>query len=466
MSDNFKKAYEFFVSKTGKEISQEEFKELLLKTLNRVSEYSLESVSGGAKGKNITSALLIALNIMLPSVAAEDSAFHGLSAYNEYIESPSTYVQKDSVVKYFTEAKISNVQEKVFKITNEYFQKYSNECPHICLLREISSLRYLDNQEQPTKIEKILDEAVKENDLPLQSFKLNEIRDIKQRYRSNPDIHPIYIFEVGGNVLNLHKTAMDEAIVQVASQYNSLESVNTDFSPVVNWFWDKTQGPMACLQALAATKHRESAAIQGKLPDIIKDLLDDCIVTSKELGGLIKSNVKITEKYPNLYKNGYFRPSVIEKENLSDLRKLSAHIKKNIGKLGFNSQWVKCEGSSKKQLQVFNAAPSFQGDHSWLRWDDKDDPRVVIYKEICENLVVEQYRSIAQVAAIKSCESGRQEELHIYQVGQGAFYNPPEIMSSVLKVIKDELEGFNVKVYLHSGRGGNSKDWKSIMMEI
>lgn len=220
---------------------------------------------------------------------------------------------------------------------------------------------------------------------------------------------------------------------------------------------------MACLQALAATKHRESAAIQGKLPDMIKDVLNNCTVSSGKSDGLVKNNLKITEKYPNLYRNGYFSPSTVGKESLFDLQTLSIYMKKNIGKLGFNSQWVKCEGSGKKQLQVFNAAPSFQGDRSWLKWDDKSDPRIIIYKEICKDLVIEQYRGIAQVAAIKSCESGKQEELHIYQIGQGAFYNPPEIMKSVFKVIRDELEGFNVKVYLHQGNSNTSNDWKSIM---
>lgn len=302
--------------------------------------------------------------------------------------------------------------------------------------------------------------------MPIQSFTLEEIRNIKQRYKPNPNIHPTYILEVGGNVLNLHKTAMDGAIVQVASQYNALESVNFDFSPVINWFWDKTQGPMVCLQALAATKHRESEAIQGKLPDMIEGLLDNCSVVSEKLGGLIKSNIKINKKYPDLYRNGYFTHSVIRKRNLSDLKGLSRHINENIGKIGFNSQWVKCEESGKKQLHVFNAALSFQGDESWLKWDDESDPRVTIYKEICKDLVVEQYRVIAHVAAIISCESGKQEELHIYQVGQGSFYNPPEILSLVFRVVRDELEGFNVKIYLQSGCGGKSRDWKSIMMKI
>lgn len=466
MNDNFKKAYKFFINKTDIKINEAEFKELLVNTLNKISEDSLENFSGGVKGKNFASALLVALNMILPNVAAgNNGTFNDLSVCGECVSSYGECGKKDSIVKYFTDSKISDAQERAFKITNEYFQKYSNKCPHISLLREISSYRYLDKTERPTKIEEILDNAVKQNDLPIRSFRLEEIKNIKQIYKPNPNMHPLYIVQTGGNVLDLHKTAADGAIVQVASQYNALESPNSDFSPVLNWFWDKTQGPMACLQALAAAKHRESAAIQGQLPDMIKDLLNNCMVSSEKLGGLIKNNLEITKKYPNLYRNGYFSPSAIGKENLSDLQDLSRYIKDNIGKLGFNSQWVKCEGSGKKQLQVFNAAPSFQGDRSWLKWGDKSDPRIIIYREICKDLVIEQYRSIAQVAAIKSCESGKQEELHIYQIGQGAFYNPPEIMKSVFKVIRDELEGFNVKVYLHQGNSYTSNDWKLIMEE-
>ena len=448
MNDNFKKAYKFFISKTDKKINETEFKELLVNTLNKISEDNLENFSGGVKGKNFASALLVALNMILPNVAAgNNGTFNDLSICGECVSNYGECGKKDSIVKYFTDSKISDAQERAFETTNEYFQKYSNKCPHIFLLHEVSSHRCLDKPGRPTKIE--------------------EIKNIKQIYKPNPNpnIHSLYIVQTGRNVLDLHKTAADGAIVQVASQYNALESPNSDFSPVLNWFWDKTQGSMVCLQALAAAKHRESAAIQGKLPDMIKDLLNNCMVSSGKLGGLIKNNLEITKKYPNLYRNGYFSPSAIGKENLSDLQDLSKYIKDNIGKLGFNSQWVKCEGSGKKQLQVFNAAPSFQGDRSWLKWGDKSDPRIIIYREICKDLVIEQYISITQVAAIKSCEGGKQEELHIYQIGQGAFYNPPEIMKSVFKVINDELEGFNVKVYLHQDNSCASNNWKLIMEE-
>lgn len=95
MNDNFKKAYEFFISKTNSKINEEEFKEFLVNALNKISEDSLENVYGGVKGKNIASALLIALNMILPNVSAENnSTFNDLSVNSECISSYDKYGEK------------------------------------------------------------------------------------------------------------------------------------------------------------------------------------------------------------------------------------------------------------------------------------------------------------------------------------------------------------------------------------
>lgn len=368
--------------------------------------------------------------------------------------------KENQVVSYFTEEKISDAQQQAYDITNEYYGKKDRHSPHFSMLPNISSNRGYDN---PTELEQILDDAVMNDDLPIESFTLDEIKNVKNSYTPNPGVQPEYEIVSGGyDAINLHKTAADGAIVQVASQYNCLESVSTDFSPVRNWYYDNTQGPMACLQAVAATKHREAAALQGKLPDAIKDLLDNCTVSPSWYSC---KSVSITDKYPFLYQNGYFQATEVGKNSLSDLRELANYIKDNKGQLGFNSQWVKCEGTGKKQLHVFNAAPSFQYDWD-LDWDDENDEYIQLYEEICKDLVAEQYRAIAQVAAIKSAASGKQVELHLCQVGQGAFYNTLKTMPEALKAVKEELEGFNVKVYLHEGYGGRARPWSVIMNSI
>ena len=370
--------------------------------------------------------------------------------------------KEKQVISYFTEEKISDAQQKAYDITNKYYGKTDRRSPHFSMLSNISSKRGYNN---PTELEKILDKAVMDDDLPIEAFTLDEIKNVKNSYAPNPGVHPKYEIVSGGyDAINLHKTAADGAIVQVASQYNCLESVSTDFSPVRDWYYDKTQGPMACLQAVAATKHRESAALQGKLPDAIKGLLEGCTVPSSKWCSFKKS-IRITDKYPFLYQNGYFQATEVGKKSLSDLRELANYIKNNKGQLGFNSQWVKCEGTGKKQLHVFNAAPSFQYDWD-LDWDNENDEYIQLYEEICKSLVAEQYRAIAQVAAIKSAASGKQVELHLCQVGQGAFYNTLKTMPEALKAVKEELEGFNVKVYLHEGYGGRARPWSVIMNSI
>lgn len=469
MKENLEKAYQFFISETGEMMSKEKFKRLVSRymSLEEISENDLKNVACGLKSESFTSSFLVALSMISPAVTVEDINCRWVVGSNENINRIVHHEEKNYIVKYFTEPKISEAQLKVFNIISKFLQGEFSEWEHVSTLSAISSYRCPGvSREDPTEVEQILDRAVKENDLPIYSFTLEEIRGAKEKYTPDTKAHPEYIIDIGNDVLNLHKIASDGAIVQVASRYNALESVDSNFSPVKEWFCDKTQGQMASLQAVSATKHRESAALQGRVPDAIQRLLDGCMVTTAKFFGAIKTKTKITHKYPKLYENGYFSPTIIEKENLSDLKYLSDYIKQNKSKLGFNSQWVKCEGSDKKQLQVFSAAPSFQGTSSWLNWESIDDSRIPIYKEICKDLVVEQYRAIAHVAAIKAAESGRQEELHLYQVGQGAFYNTFETMPLALKSVQRELEGFNVKVILHQSCNGRERHWKDIMSNI
>lgn len=73
----------------------------------------------------ITCFLFIILDIMVPSAYTENSTFHDIVNYNQCILDSNTTMQKESIIGYFTKAKISNSQEKVFEITNAYLKKYS-----------------------------------------------------------------------------------------------------------------------------------------------------------------------------------------------------------------------------------------------------------------------------------------------------------------------------------------------------
>lgn len=395
-----------------------------------------------------------------------------LSAIGVLCAVPSFSAKTD--LDYLITPVISEAQAKVSKIIEEtYLNK--NRSNLTDAVRIMSSERYQDDpyfKEFTTKIEDILDEAVKRGDIPIKHFYLNDIDsekkklDLKNPQKSNPTFIIPKVTEGQGygiDALELYKYADNESIVQLSSQFNALESVSRYPSSVKFWPYDHTQGPRCALQAIAACKHRESASLQNKLPDAIQELLNKCIVKNYN-----NKNVPITQKYPDLYKNGYLsldeindekapKPSFFSKlfhmkrgtSAMEDLKTLEDHLRKNVGQLKFLSQWVRCEHTNSIQLQVFSAAPDCYG----INFDDNNqEERNGLITKICKNLVANQYKAIAQVAAIRAASTGKQQSIHLSMVGQGAFHNPPEVMEDAIKAVAQEVNGYNIKVFLHGNR--------------
>lgn len=468
MRKDIKKAYKFYIEKTGKNITIEEFLNRI-NTLSPVKENPdkkdvMDNVSGGKINmKSDTATLIAALTIIMPNSIVESPSeyrnFLGFSSFSsvmakEYIES-----ENKEIADYISNGKISESEEKISEIIREYINQ-GLDIPEV--LDKVSSYRYPDMQNL-TEVEKTLDRAVRHGDLPIKSFTAKELDALKSKCIPKGNYSPTYVFvENDCDAIELQFYSKDGAIVQIASQFNALESVSPYFSPVKSWFSDKTQGPMASLQSISACKHRESAVLLGNLPDAIKDIVDSCSV-KKRYGflNLFKKNIPITEKYRNLYMGGYLNLYEIKEDNLEDLTTFAKHINQNKGNLKINSQWVRCEKTGHKQLQVFCAGPSFQGSSS-ISWNDNGNKRISAMKNICIDLVVEQYKAIAQISAIKSVLNGKQEELHLYMVGQGAFRNPPETMYSAIKAVSKELKGYDVKVYLHGGYLKSNNKWENV----
>lgn len=384
------------------------------------------------------------------------------SSTDACVASPGGYVAKlkaeseeqVDLNSYLKDAKISEAQNEAFKITNEKSSKISS---NVASSDEISSDRYYEIAKflgeaikvGRTEVEKKLDLAVQNGVLPIKEFTLSQISSEYSKLNKAEDKSPLFKIIKGVDALKLSESAEDCSIVQVASKFNALESMSEKSTAVKYWYYGKTQGPRASLQAVAAAKHRESADLQNKLPDAIKELLEKC---------RLKDGRKILNKYPKLYKNGYFQ--LLEIKSAEDLETLKDFLKSNIGEFKFLSQWVKCERTGKKQLQVFSAAPSFQG--YYIDWN-KNDEKTNLLKEICDIIVSNEYESIAEVAAIRAHETSKSVSLHLTLVGQGAFNNPSEVMKNSLQKVKKELENTDVKVYLH---GYNKKDfqkWENIL---
>lgn len=301
-----------------------------------------------------------------------------------------------------------------------------------------------------TNLEVQLDDDVKNGDLPLPNFSIEDMQNAKNNIVSKGKNKVQFVLCPNLDAMKLHETeeCRDGDIVNLASQFNALESVSNEPTAVKYWYLDETQGPYCALQSIAATKHREAAHLQNKLVDGLKEALDHCKIDGKP----------ITEKYPYLYKGGYLEMMEITDEN--DMKQFLDFLenKENLAKyMKVLMQWVQCEGTGKKQLQFFTAAPSFQG-YSRTIWDSKSNI-MNLRRQACVKLVEIQYRAMAQAAAIISAESGKNVRLHVTMIGHGVFNNPPETVSAAIKALNEELQGVNATVFLHN-RPNKPNIWK------
>ena len=247
-----------------------------------------------------------------------------------------------------------------------------------------------------TDIEKRLQKEVSEGNIPIYRFTIKNIDELFHKLQASTEKSwkPKYFLVKGIDSLNLTAYAAENSIVQVASQFNGLESCTPTPTPVLYWIYDHTQGPRAALQSIGAAKHREVAQISGKLTDAIFEVLDRCTLPDGK---------KVLEKYPNLYTNWYLqfhrmeikyrewfslfthlnegqthKLSPSEEELLNDIKYLVKYLKKQFKESFFLSQWVKCQATGKIELQVFAAAPNFGG--SYILWGGKNPLTSMLYK--------------------------------------------------------------------------------------
>jgi len=230
-----------------------------------------------------------------------------------------------------------------------------------------------------------------------------------------------FIIVKGVNVLEIAKSRLAiDSIMQVASQFNFLESANTNYMDITKYIYDKTQGPLASIASLEALILRDNAVanqkILGQQNGIFKDI-------------------------PYIYKNGYFEPWKIH--DGKEKEKILQKITKNIGKLEILAQKSKPElGNGIVLTQVFSAAPSFQGYRRPLK-NSLDD-------KFCMLLVPLQYACIAKLAAIQSIATGKRVNIHLTLIGQGVFKNRQEVINSAMAEIYKYIDGFNINVYIHA----------------
>lgn len=265
---------------------------------------------------------------------------------------------------------------------------------------------------------------------PPRTFSMQEIQAslsaAAAKGESDPTIAmPSITIVQGVGVNDLHRTALGQnALLQVASQFDFQEAPGPMDVSVGEYLGDRTQGPQAAIEAAAAALHRKAAKHAGTLDHALTTLLPPSLLT----------------KYPNLYKDGYLNLNAVKNEN--DKKILLDHISRNIEQLRVLPQWVHCESSGAIQMQVFCAAPSFQGMGKPAEGSVED--------QICKKLVVAQYVATAQLAVIRARETGETVPLHLTMVGQGAFNNNPSVMKEAMEAVVDVIKGEKVALYVHA----------------
>uniref|UniRef100_A0A6C0CQB2 Uncharacterized protein n=1 Tax=viral metagenome TaxID=1070528 RepID=A0A6C0CQB2_9ZZZZ len=222
------------------------------------------------------------------------------------------------------------------------------------------------------------------------------------------------VFHVDALQLGASRRARN-GILQVASQFNFLESMSPRYSPVIDYITDRTQGPRASLGSLAALLQRDQAFGQGHEPQTIFD--------STLIGA-------------DIYEGGYLMPYRANENE----KALALYLKKNTKKLRILAQWGLPDIGTEPMLQIFTAAPSYQ------------NTMIDITKygaSICETLVVNQYRAVAQIAVLRCIETRQRVPLHLTLVGQGAFRNPESVLQKAFAAVNTIVQAHDIDVYIH-----------------
>ena len=222
------------------------------------------------------------------------------------------------------------------------------------------------------------------------------------------------------------------SLFQVASQFNFLESTNTNHMPLRHYAWDRTQGPRASLGcpgmlALrnAAFKHVQDLELQPFFAPLRA-----------------------------AYSRGYFCPRLLAPGDIeSALRHVSGgwrdlRVLAQTGTTLFGTETT----------QVFMAAPSFQGERAPSISEDVG--------RMCEIIVGRQYQALGVLAAKKAAETGRCVNLHVTLLGQGAFRNPPEVMETALALLLEAVGDADVVVYVHAWSPSDVEAASSVLSKV
>jgi hypothetical protein len=265
-----------------------------------------------------------------------------------------------------------------------------------------------------------------------------------------------------GNILNGRPIA-----ITAASRFSGLEvTYAEDLKSVIT---DYTQGPGTVLQSLSALAVRSYAGQYGELMESILPVLQDIVPMLQGLGQdvprMITNGLRtfrcstaqrgtdwtIDESTGERMKNwlytctnaenrfmfgsGYFRPRTAK--DVEQLRAIAAHVKINANKFALPMQIVTTEWRGMTQVHMLLAAPDLSKGKLGVEADG-------LCQEICEALVVAQYRAVAKLAYMLEVP------LFVTRVGQGVFRNNSSVMKSALEAILKVAQNRSMTIFLET----------------
>jgi hypothetical protein len=345
----------------------------------------------------------------------------------------ATNEEKESLISYLKEFSIN---PKVEQLAKTGVANYKDPKKSISSIRNARSLKGGRSEgwikETFDKNEQEIIDMLKDEKAP-QTWSVDTIA---QAYKSLVKEHPrdpqknkaVFNLVEGVNVNYLHDSPYGKnSILQLASQFNFLEAMRQDsLAKVEDYILDHTQGPQGSIEAAAAALHRTAMVKANKLSHSLIDVLP--------------------KDHSQYYQNGYLMLYKIKSD--SALEQVKESIKKNIDQLKILPQWVINESSGNHMLQVFSAAPSYQN----KPMPAKDS----LGHQICEILVMTQYKSTAEIAVIRSLLIDKPVNLHLTLVGQGAFNNPREIMRKAFEAVANTVKGYQVNIFVHAYKAPDS----------
>lgn len=275
------------------------------------------------------------------------------------------------------------------------------------------------------KDEDVIVDELKKIDAP-QTFSLKEVQrefdEAIKKHRPEASAKKakfVLVKKLGINYLHESKIADNESFIQLASQFNFLESPSAHVVNVSDYLGDKTQGPQGSIEAAAAALHRSAAVLEKKLSHALVAVLPT--------------------EHSKYYKDGYLELSTLSAD---EQKSVHDYIVSHLDELRILPQWVIQETTGRKNLQIFSAAPSFQG---------AGMPTPDSYAgKISSLLVANQYEAIAKLAIIRHISTRKPVNVHYTLVGQGVFNNPPEVMTEAFRRVANVAKGYpDVHIYVH-----------------